>query len=465
PFPFFEARYDRVFINSNGMLSFERGNTTPLAQFLPDPRRPNGLIALLWSDLDPGNGGMIYHERREDRFIVQYDGVPYFPATGANTFEAVLHPDGTIELGYRVLDPLPPLRGMWPDFYTTGIEDATGKVGLTLAYNRPRLTNDFAIRLDFLPWAKGTPADGVVLAGEQGHIEVTFDARGKNAGTYEGDLLLTINSQDRIELPVRLVVGEDAPGIRLGTERLDFLTVVATEQRLDLPIESVGSLPLEITGIDTDNAAFRVDAAFPLTLVPGEGVTLPVLFLPPETGTFEGTLTLHSNDPSDPEVTLTLQGQAVCQDDRDNDGVCTDEDNCPSRPNADQADGDGDGFGDACDLCPATPDADQGDRDEDGFGDACDPCPDEAGEEDGCPSVAGSEETPGTTDTVETSEEVGPESPDAESAQPTGEAFDAEVGESGGCGGCQARPGAPGGESLLFSLLFLLTLSLRRSRG
>jgi hypothetical protein len=36
--------------------------------------------------------------------------------------------------------------------------------------------------------------------------------------------------------------------------------------------------------------------------------------------------------------------------DLDNDGLCANEDNCPDRPNSDQADADGDGTGDACET-------------------------------------------------------------------------------------------------------------------
>jgi hypothetical protein len=64
--------------------------------------------------------------------------------------------------------------------------------------------------------------------------------------------------------------------------------------------------------------------------------------------------------------------------DRDGDGVCVGQDNCPSRYNPGQEDGDGDGVGDACDDCPGVPNADQADADQDGVGDACDPCPDDS---------------------------------------------------------------------------------------
>lgn len=60
-------------------------------------------------------------------------------------------------------------------------------------------------------------------------------------------------------------------------------------------------------------------------------------------------------------------------DDFDGDGYEDDYDNCPFRPNRDQADSDGDGVGDVCDNCKAVPNKDQLDTDADGIGDACDP--------------------------------------------------------------------------------------------
>jgi hypothetical protein len=61
--------------------------------------------------------------------------------------------------------------------------------------------------------------------------------------------------------------------------------------------------------------------------------------------------------------------------DRDNDGVCSTVDNCPTVYNPDQKDTDLDGIGDACDNCPNTYNPDQSDTDHDGVGDVCDNCP------------------------------------------------------------------------------------------
>jgi len=80
--------------------------------------------------------------------------------------------------------------------------------------------------------------------------------------------------------------------------------------------------------------------------------------------------------------------------DRDGDGVCNADDNCPDVPNPNQADSDGNGIGDACescadtdgdgicnidDNCPSKANADQANFDNDNLGDVCDPDDDNDG--------------------------------------------------------------------------------------
>ena len=81
-------------------------------------------------------------------------------------------------------------------------------------------------------------------------------------------------------------------------------------------------------------------------------------------------------DTVDPEPDVVEEDVVVNPDDRDNDTVPNENDNCPDTPNTDQNDSDDDGKGDACDNCAFTANYSQEDRDNDDIGDACDVCPD-----------------------------------------------------------------------------------------
>jgi hypothetical protein len=65
----------------------------------------------------------------------------------------------------------------------------------------------------------------------------------------------------------------------------------------------------------------------------------------------------------------------ACASDIDGDGVCDENDICPSAFDDMQLDSDGDGIGDACDNCPNVANPLQEDGDGDGFGEVCDNCP------------------------------------------------------------------------------------------
>lgn len=90
-------------------------------------------------------------------------------------------------------------------------------------------------------------------------------------------------------------------------------------------------------------------------------------------------------------------------DDFDGDGYEDDFDNCPFRPNRDQADGDGDGDGDVCDNCKAVQNENQLDTDADGLGDVCDTDIDNDGlanTSDNCLDVPNKAQTDTDVDTI-----------------------------------------------------------------
>jgi len=91
--------------------------------------------------------------------------------------------------------------------------------------------------------------------------------------------------------------------------------------------------------------------------------------------------------PAQHQVCTNLTIGEICTD-TDQDGVCDDDDNCPTVANPNQEDEDEDGVGDACDNCPNDPDKTEPgicgcgvadtDSDNDGTPDCNDQCPDDS---------------------------------------------------------------------------------------
>jgi hypothetical protein len=205
-------------------------------------------------------------------------------------------------------------------------------------------------------------------------------------------------------------------------------------------------------------------------------------------------------------------GDGPCNDDdKDNDGVKDDKDNCPNVKNAGQTDTDGDGKGDACDgdddsdgiadetdNCPKKANAAQADADRDGKGDACEQDDDGDGSvdsEDPCPSVADSgsdldedglgdacdddddgddvpdllDECPTTPGTLGVGEEGAGCDPAGSNPPPSGSASAVDQNSepssvSTEASGCSASARAPSGDGALWLALALAAMTLPRRR-
>lgn len=91
-FDFFGDTYSSFTISSNGFISFTNTNASGCCagQVLPNPATPNAVIALLWSDLDPGGGaGTISHfvtgTAPNQVMVIEFLNVPHFPGGTAPT--------------------------------------------------------------------------------------------------------------------------------------------------------------------------------------------------------------------------------------------------------------------------------------------------------------------------------------------------------------------------------------------
>ena len=112
-FPFFGLGYDRIFVGTNGYITFTQGDigALPSASAFSSqlPR-----IAPLWADLDPSAAGGIYFSELPGRTVITWQAVGQAQFPGLSTFQVVLHDDGRIAMIYKKVAARSSLIGISP---------------------------------------------------------------------------------------------------------------------------------------------------------------------------------------------------------------------------------------------------------------------------------------------------------------------------------------------------------------
>ena len=102
-FPFLGQSYRRLFLNSDGNLTFVEADSASterdLERFLGGPPR----IALFFADLDATAGGEVRVLNVPDRFVVTWDAVPEWGKEEPSTFQIEIVRDGTIYMRYGAI--------------------------------------------------------------------------------------------------------------------------------------------------------------------------------------------------------------------------------------------------------------------------------------------------------------------------------------------------------------------------
>ena len=112
---------------------------------------------------------------------------------------------------------------------------------------------------------------------------------------------------------VNLAVGTGGavPDISVATTSLAFGSVtVGTSKTKTLTIHNVGTAALTITDITVAGSQFS-RGTLPGTIAAGSSANVNVTFSPTSTGSKSATLTIVSNDPDEPSVTVALSGTGV----------------------------------------------------------------------------------------------------------------------------------------------------------
>lgn len=306
-FPFYEALKSTVYVSSNGFLSFSSSGANSLSNStLPNPNTPNDVIALLWNDLNPSSGGAVYYLSEIDKFIVQYNNVPLYGAGGSYTFQCILYPNGDITIQYLSLSSS-------LSSYTSGIENNDGSIGLEIAYNTVHAEDNLAIRITKQPplISDVNPTSGSLAPGEQISLDVTISASGLNDGTYEDEVIIESNDPNNVSVNVPLTLNvTGAPSIVVEGPISFEDTFIGGTDSLEMIITNNGSDILNITSITIDEVVFSLDTS-PFSLNPSEEHTLVIYFEPVAVNDYTGTITVNSNDTSDPVVTIDVTGSGI----------------------------------------------------------------------------------------------------------------------------------------------------------
>jgi subtilisin family serine protease len=182
-FKYGEETYTRIGVTSNGYAIVgggQAGDLTFVPQRLPNPARPNNVLAPFWTDLNPSQGGTIHVATGTlggiPYLIIEWRNVPVFDAPGRRqTFEIWIRTGDTegISFAYGTIN-----GGGSADGLTVGAENRDGTSGVELG-RLPASGESFLVNTS-------GPTPG-------GSVTITYDAFGRREGEYDIFARLTSN--------------------------------------------------------------------------------------------------------------------------------------------------------------------------------------------------------------------------------------------------------------------------------
>lgn len=154
---------------------------------------------------------------------------------------------------------------------------------------------------------------GIVEPSESFDLEITFDATWLIEGQYSGFLNFSTNdpSNTTIIVPVSLTVA-GVPQISVNENEFLFQGYVGFSESKKLFITNAGSTNLEISSFVIDDPQFTIEpvsASYNGILGLGSQEAFYIIYTPTSVGNVAATLTIASNDPSNPTVVIDLLGE------------------------------------------------------------------------------------------------------------------------------------------------------------
>lgn len=162
---------------------------------------------------------------------------------------------------------------------------------------------------DFSTTTFNTQWGGIV--GENPVVITKTSSPQLTGGTFYIGILVVTNSS-AVTATITATVTSGAPSISVGAA-LDLGSVTVGQSRdQTLRIQNTGTQPLNIRSVTSSSTQFRVTApTTPIVIAAAGQQDLTIRFQPTAIGAQSATLTISSDDPSRPTITVTLTGQGI----------------------------------------------------------------------------------------------------------------------------------------------------------
>lgn len=157
------------------------------------------------------------------------------------------------------------------------------------------------------PWLAFEPESGVISAGGQQNVSVTFDATDMFGGEYYAQISVLSNDPGSPEISTLAYLNVTGiPDVSVGEESIQFGDVfVDYAYNMELEIASIGTDSLLISSISIDNPAYTLSHTS-LNLAHSQVINLGITVNPTEATTYDGTLSIISNDPDQASITIPV---------------------------------------------------------------------------------------------------------------------------------------------------------------
>ena len=126
---------------------------------------------------------------------------------------------------------------------------------------------------------------------------------------WDGQYLWLVGYNNRLLYQISTTGG--TPNIQILTTTLNYgLVAIGDTSTQVLAIQNIGDADVTIDSIDIDESVFLINVpSFPIQIAPGGSYNLDVYFAPVLQGPVSGTMTIYNNDPLEPQIPVSLQGQ------------------------------------------------------------------------------------------------------------------------------------------------------------